>query len=46
MFVSEVLSILARRGIIDKALDLIWGAELPTQKISSEWFDVWKRAGE
>lgn len=34
------------RGIIDKALDLIWSAELPGQKIPSDWFDVWKRAGE
>lgn len=34
------------RGIVDRALDLIWAAELDGKKIPSEWFDIWKRAGE
>lgn len=34
------------RGIVDRALDLIWAAELDGKKIPSEWFDMWKRAGE
>ena len=34
------------RSIADRALDLIWRAELlPDRKISREWLDQWRRAG-
>ncbi|MFZ2301327.1 MAG: hypothetical protein WAW10_05600 [Gallionella sp.] len=34
------------RGIVDRALDLVWAVELEAKKIPSGWFDMWKRAGE
>jgi hypothetical protein len=34
------------RGIVEKAFDLIWRAEIPSKRIPSEWMDVWKRNGE
>lgn len=34
------------RGIVDKAFDLIWRAEVPSKRIPSGWMDVWKRNGE
>ena len=34
------------RGIVDRALDLVWAAELEEKKLPSGWFDMWKRAGE
>jgi hypothetical protein len=35
------------RGILDRALDLIWVAELGTdKKIPSDWFALWKANGE
>ena len=33
------------RSIADRALDLIWRAELPDRKISRDWLDEWRRAG-
>lgn len=34
------------RGIVDKAFDLIWDAELPGKKIPSEWIANWERNNE
>lgn len=35
------------RGIVDKAIDLIWDAELGKNRhIPSDWFAVWKYCGE
>lgn len=34
------------RGIVDKAFDLIWRAEIPDKRIPSEWMAVWKRNDE
>ncbi|SDZ17718.1 hypothetical protein SAMN04487939_12036 [Lysobacter sp. yr284] len=34
------------RGIVDKAFDLIWAAEIPNKKIPSGWMSIWKRNNE
>lgn len=34
------------RGIVDKAFDLIWQAEIPNRRIPSDWMAIWKRNGE
>lgn len=34
------------RNITDKALDLIWNAELPTRKIPQDWIDQWHQDNE
>jgi hypothetical protein len=33
------------RGVNERALSLVWDAELPTRQIPPEWTDGWKRAG-
>ena len=34
------------RGIVDRALEMIWGAELDQRRIPSEWISVWRFNGE
>lgn len=34
------------RGILDRALEMIWSAELNQKKIPSEWISVWRCNGE
>ena len=36
MFLSNV------RGIVDKAFDLVWKAELPEKRIPSGWISIWE----
>lgn len=41
------LAINGVRGIVERALRIIWKTELPSDgKIPSEWIDEWKHAGE
>lgn len=34
------------RGIIDRAMEIIWNAELDQKRIPSEWISVWRYNGE
>lgn len=34
------------RGIVDKAFELIWAAEIPDKRIPSGWMSIWKRNNE
>lgn len=34
------------RGILDRALEMIWDAEFDQKKIPSQWFSTWKHNGE
>ncbi|MBF3290527.1 hypothetical protein HKT38_40655, partial [Pseudomonas aeruginosa] len=36
MFLSNV------RGIVDKAFELVWKAELPEKRIPSAWMSIWE----
>lgn len=34
------------RGIVDRAFEVIWAAEIPDKRIPSGWMSIWKRNGE
>ena len=34
------------RGVVDRALEMIWNAELDQRRIPLEWFSVWRFNGE
>lgn len=40
LFLSNV------RGIVDRAFDIVWAAEIPDRRIPSGWMSIWKRNGE
>jgi len=34
------------RGIVDRAFEVIWSAEIPDKRIPPGWMSIWKRNGE